>query len=94
MLWEMHNTYEYLRKVFGGKDRKGGKAGEICVMRGIVIGSAYSMLCGLGGTHWGEEKDIIIIIIIIIYLSTAIGLSPGGSTHLRTNNTQNNTNNN
>jgi len=25
---------------------------------------------------------------------TAIGLSPGGSTHLHTNNTQNNTNNN
>jgi hypothetical protein len=29
-----------------------------------------------------------------IYLLTAIGLSPGGSTHLHTNNTQNNTNNN
>jgi hypothetical protein len=31
-------------------------------------------------------------VIIIIYLLTAIGLSPGGSTHLNTNNTQNNTN--
>jgi hypothetical protein len=31
---------------------------------------------------------------ILIYLLTAIGLSPGGSTHLHTNNTQNNTNNN
>jgi hypothetical protein len=30
----------------------------------------------------------------IIYLLTAIGLSPGGSSHLHTNNTQNNTNNN
>jgi hypothetical protein len=30
----------------------------------------------------------------IIYLLTAIGLSPGGSTHLHTNNTQNNTNKN
>jgi hypothetical protein len=30
----------------------------------------------------------------IIYLFTAIGLSPGGSTHLHTNNRQNNTNNN
>jgi hypothetical protein len=30
----------------------------------------------------------------MIYFLTAIGLSPGGSTHLRTNNTQNNTNNN
>ena len=28
---------------------------------------------------------------IFIYLLTAIGLSPGGSTHLHTNNTQNNT---
>ena len=30
----------------------------------------------------------------MIYLLTATGLSPGGSTHLHTNNTQNNTNNN
>jgi hypothetical protein len=30
----------------------------------------------------------------MIYLLTAIGLSPGGSTHLHTNTTQNNTNNN
>jgi hypothetical protein len=30
----------------------------------------------------------------MIYLLTAIWLSPGGSTHLHTNNTQNNTNNN
>ena len=29
----------------------------------------------------------------MIYLLTAIGLSPSGSTHLQTNNTQNNTNN-
>ena len=29
----------------------------------------------------------------MIYFLTAIGLSPGGSTHLHTNNTQNNTNN-
>jgi hypothetical protein len=32
--------------------------------------------------------------LILIYLLTAVGLSPGGSTHLHTNNTQNNTNNN
>jgi hypothetical protein len=32
---------------------------------------------------------------ILIYdILTAVGLSPGGSTHLHTNNTQNNTNNN
>jgi hypothetical protein len=30
----------------------------------------------------------------MIYLLTAVGLSPGGSTHLHTDNTQNNTNNN
>jgi len=30
----------------------------------------------------------------MIYLLTAIGLSPGGSTHSNTNNIQNNTNNN
>jgi len=30
----------------------------------------------------------------MIYLLTVIGLSPGGSTHLHTNNTQKNTNNN
>jgi len=30
----------------------------------------------------------------MIYLLTATGLSPGGSTHLHTNNIQNNTNNN
>jgi len=29
----------------------------------------------------------------MLYLSTAIWLSPGGSTHLQTDNTQNNTNN-
>jgi hypothetical protein len=31
---------------------------------------------------------------ILIYLLTTVGLSPGGSTQLHTNNTQNNTNNN
>jgi hypothetical protein len=30
----------------------------------------------------------------MIYLLTTVGLSPGGSTHLHTNNTLNNTNNN
>jgi hypothetical protein len=32
--------------------------------------------------------------VFIIYLLIAVGLSPGGSTHLQTNNTKNNTNNN
>jgi flagellar basal body-associated protein FliL len=39
-------------------------------------------------------QPLVYIIIIIIYVLTAIGLSPGGSTHLHTNNTHNNTNNN
>ena len=30
----------------------------------------------------------------MIYLLTAIGFSPGGNTHLHTNSTENNTNNN
>jgi hypothetical protein len=38
--------------------------------------------------------EIIVIIIIIIYLLTAIGLSPCGSTYLHTNNTPNDTNKN
>jgi hypothetical protein len=52
------------------------------------------------GCNVSKRRDIhptekyIFIIIIIIYLLTAIGLSPGGITHLHTNNTQNNTNNN
>jgi len=39
-------------------------------------------------------KGLIYVIFDMIYLLTAIGLSPGGSTHLHTNNTWNNTNNN
>jgi hypothetical protein len=35
-----------------------------------------------------------VLILILIYLSTAIGLKPGGSTHLHINNTQNITINN
>jgi hypothetical protein len=40
------------------------------------------------------EIGIKDVSIYTIYLLTAVGLSPGGSTHLHTNNTQNNTNNN
>jgi hypothetical protein len=29
MLQETHNTYEYLKKIFGAKGRKGGQAGGI-----------------------------------------------------------------
>ena len=42
----------------------------------------------------GIRRDITIKVYDILYLLTAIGLSPGGSTHLHTNNTENNTNNN
>ena len=41
--------------------------------------------------HTNQTVDYINI---LIYLLIAVGLSPGGSTHLHTNNTQNNTNNN
>jgi len=39
-------------------------------------------------------EGVYYIYIYMIYLLTAIVLSPGGSTHLHTNNTYNNTNNN
>jgi hypothetical protein len=42
-------------------------------------------------SDWFRNVDLCIL---FIYSLTAIGLSPGGSTHLHTNNTQNNTNNN
>ena len=44
--------------------------------------------------HFGVEYCELIIDIArndLIYLLTAIGLSPGGSTHFHTNNTQNDT---
>ena len=49
--------------------------------------------------HWATSKTAALIYLLytqydMIYLLTAVGLSPGGSTHLHTNNTQNNTNNN
>jgi hypothetical protein len=49
--------------------------------------------CILSHEH-RNAVSCIYSILILIYLLTAIGLSPGGSTHLNTNNTQNNTNNN
>jgi hypothetical protein len=53
-----------------------------------------------GTTDFDNSSLLITLSAIIIsglhciYLLTAGGLSPGGSTHLHTNNTQNNTNNN
>ena len=43
---------------------------------------------------WKRRRRVPINFYDTIYLLTATGLSPGGSTHLHTNNTQNNTNNN
>jgi hypothetical protein len=40
-----------------------------------------------------EVIDFMAVFYDMIYLLTAAGLSPGGSTHLHTSNTQNNTNN-
>ena len=42
----------------------------------------------------GFEISINNVSIYMIYFLTAFGLSPGGSTHLHTNSTKNNTNNN
>jgi hypothetical protein len=51
---------------------------------------------GLQRGRWRNNLDLFIrwCLLILIYLLTAVGLLPGGSTHLQTNNTQNNTNNN
>jgi hypothetical protein len=45
-------------------------------------------------TAWGNASYTLMLVYDMIYLLTAVGLSPGGSTHLHTNNTWNNTNNN
>jgi hypothetical protein len=47
-----------------------------------------------GSVHNKMNYLEILILLILINLLTAIGLSPGGSTHLHTNNTYNNTNKN
>jgi hypothetical protein len=54
----------------------------------------YVIIIAFPQQQWFCERVTIVRIRSIIYLLTAIGLSPGGSTHLHTNNTQNNTNNN
>jgi hypothetical protein len=46
---------------------------------------------GVGGRF---SRNVISYLLILIYLLTAVGLSPGGSTRLHTNNTHNTTNNN
>jgi hypothetical protein len=45
-------------------------------------------------SHYGTAASfripvnvVQLLILILIYLSTAVGLTPGGSTHLHTNNT-------
>jgi hypothetical protein len=43
--------------------------------------------CECGNEHLGSIKDRNFFNFIFIYLLTAIGLSPGGSTHLHTNDT-------
>jgi hypothetical protein len=65
--------------------------------------------CWSGGTGWQKSYEILtdnwcfmsVLFVFYMfrrsymtYLLTAVGLTPGGSTHLHTNNTQNNTNNN
>jgi hypothetical protein len=57
--------------------------GEIYVRNGLKKGRR--------GVGWGLERNVFLKaylnIFYFIYLLTAIGLSPGGSTHLHTNNT-------
>jgi hypothetical protein len=69
----------------GGKKQRCEK-GALCRLwdshSGVVVGS---------GSGSGSDSGLLGF---TIYLLTAIGLSPGGSTHLHKNNTQNNTNNN
>jgi len=58
---------------------------EKCLTVFELNNNSYFEFIRLAGVEYND---------IMIYLLTAIGLSPGGSTHLHTNNTQNNTNNN
>lgn len=64
ILQEMHNTYKYMRKIFGAKSRKGQKAGRRSLRqekywRFLLLGAyCEGAMSGLRGTHWGEEKDI------------------------------------
>jgi len=51
--------------------------------RSVIL---YSSVCLVSVKNlWNGET--LCIVLILIYLLTAIGLSPGTSTHLRTNNT-------
>jgi hypothetical protein len=44
------------------------------------------------GVVVADVAAVVVVVDNMIYLLIAIGLSSGGSTHLHTNNTQNNTN--
>ena len=66
------------RTVLGTK--RGGNRIHWAVVKGVVAYSAWNYMPQ-------EALSGIKIILILIYLLTAIGLSPGDSTHLHTNNT-------
>ena len=63
-----------------------------CQKQSVVMNSSVGTL-----VHTGAKKKLSVTLILsniqelffklMIYLLTAIGLSPGGSTHLHTNNT-------
>jgi hypothetical protein len=59
---------------------------EDCIVHAALYGMFSMRLC----KQSSGLKDVL----ILLYLSTAIGLTPGGSTHLHINNTQNITVNN
>jgi hypothetical protein len=60
----------------------------------LFVPFTENVLCGPGDASCRSPLAEQVAVYYIIYLLTAIGFSPGGSTHLHTNNTQNNTNNN
>jgi hypothetical protein len=55
----------------------------------FVIYRQYLSICDQPHLNWNCVPYLLKLILILIYLSTAIGLTPGGSRHLHIYNTQN-----
>jgi len=67
----------------------------LCLLRGIHLQLSALLSGGLDAcSDFISWQFLLRPVLMMIYLLTAIGLSPSGSAHLHTNNTQNNTNNN
>jgi hypothetical protein len=50
----------------------------------VLVVSRFLWLIGLKGK---AHKTLLLLLLLLLYLLTEIGLSPGGSTQLHTNNT-------